>query len=303
MFARLSYLLIASLAWVGIAQACDMSLDRRSTAVDDYVRNGKDCLRRPVGGFVYSPSMEAEFVALINQARATHGLESLKLRQETQGAARFHSLDMAVNGFFDHASPDGRKHGARIAAFDRRLFTRMSAENVAMSELICEDWRGERIDCAKLPDRRKAYTADVIEGLHQQLMDSPGHRKNILSHDATHISLGVAVKGDAVYVTQLFTQPVGVLDEPLPTRLAPGQALDLNITMANWRFKRFALFKRFARQDLFAPELPEDMDGDYKLGFRGERTVEADTSEGAGSYEFIYLPGPAFTSISTKESS
>lgn len=305
MLGRLTSLLTIVLSWLGVAYACDMSLEHRPTIVAAYVQNGKSCLQTPAGGFHYSADMEAEFITRINQARAAHGLAPLKPRPEMRDAARFHSLDMAVNGFFDHASPDGRKHGARISAFDRSLFARMSAENVAMSELICEDWRGNRIDCAQLPDRRRAYAKDVIERLHQQLMDSPGHRKNILSRDATHLALGVATRDEAIYVTQLFTQPVGVLEQPLPTQLEPGQVLDLQVSLASWRFKRFALFKRFARQDLFDPALPDDADGDYKLGFRGERTVGPadDTGSGLGSYEFIYLPGPAFSTVPAKESS
>ncbi|WP_425354851.1 CAP domain-containing protein [Limnoraphis robusta] len=53
------------------------------------------------------------------------------MRPGLRPAARFHSLDMGLNDFFSHQTPNGRAHAARIAAFDRTLLSEGTAENLA----------------------------------------------------------------------------------------------------------------------------------------------------------------------------
>ena len=103
---------------------------------------------------------------------------------------------MAYNKFFGHESPDGRHHDARVAAFDRSALVEFSAENVAMVEVIGGRWNLKR---------------NAVDRLHGNLMDSPGHRANILNPDITDVAMGVVRTESGVWVTQVFVELSGSL--------------------------------------------------------------------------------------------
>ena len=55
----------------------------------------------------FNSDLEAQVVALINQARSSHGLSPLVLNDLLTGAARRHSTDMACHDFVDDTGSDG----------------------------------------------------------------------------------------------------------------------------------------------------------------------------------------------------
>src|SRR5690606_32710311 len=49
----------------------------------------------------------------------------------------------------------------------------------------------------------------TVSGLHSALMDSSGHRANILDANVSQVGVGVTVRGGTVWVTQGFRNPTG----------------------------------------------------------------------------------------------
>lgn len=122
-------------------------------------------------------SMQTEMLGLINAARAENGLPALVLDQALNNGAYLKSKDMVDNNYFDHNSPT---YGSP--------FEMMQKLNISFS------WAGENI--AK-------HTS--IKGAHEGLMNSPGHRANILKPEYKKLGLGIVKDGYYLYITQWFT--------------------------------------------------------------------------------------------------
>jgi uncharacterized protein YkwD/stress response protein SCP2 len=120
----------------------------------------------------------AEVVTLTNAERATAGLPPLTADPRLTAAAQAHSDDMSARGFYSHTTPEGGQPWDRAAAAGATH--RGIGENIAS---------GQRT------------AAEVVSGW----MTSPGHRRNILKPEFTHIGVGYAAGGrSATYWTQLF---------------------------------------------------------------------------------------------------
>jgi hypothetical protein len=59
------------------------------------------------------------------------------------------------------------------------------------------------------------------------LIQSPGHRENILNPDYTHLAIAAVAKGERVMVVQLFEGRRALLAEPLPLHVSRGEKLPL----------------------------------------------------------------------------
>src|SRR5215218_1395661 len=78
----------------------------------------------------YAPdSEEWAFVELLNAYRGGLGLAPVTLNAELGGAAKYHSVDMATNNYFDHYLFDGTDAGTNIQNFGYTGFP--YAENIA----------------------------------------------------------------------------------------------------------------------------------------------------------------------------
>ncbi|HUD20832.1 MAG TPA: CvpA family protein [Candidatus Saccharimonadales bacterium] len=106
---------------------------------------------------------EQKMLSLVNQERAKVGLNSLVWDEQLAKVGRAHSADMLENGYFSHTGLDGSSP-----------FDRMSKAGIAFSVA------GENL----------AYAA-TVDLAHNGLMNSPGHRANILDKDYGHIGIGV----------------------------------------------------------------------------------------------------------------
>jgi uncharacterized protein YkwD len=122
--------------------------------------------------------MEATMLALLNQSREAAGLAPLTASRALRGVARAHGEDMFAHGYFSHESRDGRLPLDRIE--DAGLRPWHIGENLAF--------------------------AHDVEQAHRLLMNSPGHRANILSPIYRKVGIGV-MDGDAhgVIVVEDFT--------------------------------------------------------------------------------------------------
>ena len=106
---------------------------------------------------------EIEMLNLINNERKIKGEEGLVEDQSLRDTARNHCIDMLARGYFSHYTPEG------LSPFDR----------MAQNDIVF-DYGGENLALA--PSTKLAM---------QGLMNSPGHRANILSKNFGKIGVGV----------------------------------------------------------------------------------------------------------------
>jgi uncharacterized protein YkwD len=124
------------------------------------------------------PDLEARMLELVNQERRQHQLPPLKPDPELVVVARAHSQDMLARGYFSHVSPEGESLRERMKRDKVRYL--VAGENLALA-----------------PDLKVA---------HEGLMDSPGHRANILRPQFGHVGIGVLDGGrHGLMVTQNYS--------------------------------------------------------------------------------------------------
>jgi uncharacterized protein YkwD len=123
------------------------------------------------------PDLEAKMLELLNAERAKHGLKPLRADPELTQVARAHSRDMFARGYFSHSTPDHVDPFDRMRQAHLRFLT--AGENLALA-----------------PDVPQA---------HEGLMNSPGHRANILRPQFGRVGIGVLDGGQhGLMVTQNF---------------------------------------------------------------------------------------------------
>lgn len=121
--------------------------------------------------------MAAQMVELVNSERQQNGLPELVVDTEVARVAGIKSQDMVDNNYFSHNSPT---YGSPFEMLDSFGIKYLHAgENLAGHQ--------------------------SVQSAHDALMNSAGHRQNILSNDYTHIGIGVRSSDRYGYLfTQLF---------------------------------------------------------------------------------------------------
>ncbi len=123
------------------------------------------------------PELEAEMLRLVNQERIAQGLAPLEADPELAEVARRHSADMFSRGYFAHNTPENKSPFERMRESEVRF--RTAGENLALA-----------------PSVRIAHTG---------LMNSPGHRANILKPQFGRVGIGILDGGRrGLMVTQNF---------------------------------------------------------------------------------------------------
>lgn len=161
---------------------------------------------------------ERQMLDLINEERTSRGLDPLRLEKRLNDSSEDHSRWMDQTETFSHTGVNGSSSGDRMrdAGFQ---FTGnwYSGENIAWQSV-----RGE------------PGIADDVVDMHNSLMNSPGHRANILSPNFEVIGIGIETGNfqgyDSAIVTQNFartaaplqidtggTQPPNTPNPPNPT--------------------------------------------------------------------------------------
>lgn len=128
----------------------------------------------------FSPntSMEDQLIGLVNKERSFQGLQTLQKVNLLTEVGRGHSADMFRKGYFAHTSPEGKNVSDR--ALDKGYIYLVIGENLAY--------------------------APSVELAHKGLMNSPGHRANILSPEFNKIGIGIMDGGVyGLMVTQVFS--------------------------------------------------------------------------------------------------
>ncbi|HSX47934.1 MAG TPA: CvpA family protein [Candidatus Nanoarchaeia archaeon] len=121
---------------------------------------------------------EVRMLQLVNNERTSRGLKPLTLNEKARTVARAHSIDMFARGYFSHVDPDGHDPFQRMEAGG--ITFQAAGENLAL--------------------------APTLDMAHTGLMNSPGHRANILSKDFGTVGIGVIDGGPyGLMITQDFT--------------------------------------------------------------------------------------------------
>ncbi|HEV3469959.1 MAG TPA: CvpA family protein [Pyrinomonadaceae bacterium] len=130
-----------------------------------------------VGRTTPRPELEAQMLEMVNRERAAAGLKPLAFDAELLPVARAHSADMFARGYFSHYTPEGRSPFDRIQA--EGVTFRTAGENLAL--------------------------APTLTIAHNGLMNSPGHRANILRPEFGRVGIGIMDGGlRGLMVTQNF---------------------------------------------------------------------------------------------------
>ena len=130
--------------------------------------------------------LERDFHAMVNIERAKQGLGALAMRADIVRVARSHSQTMA-SGWNLHHNPD---FAQQITGWQRL------SENVGYGP--------------------------SVSSIHRALMNSDGHRRNIMDSAVTEIGIGVVVKDGRVWVTQNFRRPTGTVRTSPPSTVRYG---------------------------------------------------------------------------------
>src|SRR3989344_822578 len=121
------------------------------------------------------PTSEQALIDLVNKERSSLGLKTLVFDSKLREVGRGHSEDMFKRGYFSHYSPENKSVADR--ASEKEVDFLVIGENLAY--------------------------APSVELAHKGLMNSEGHKANILSEDYGKIGIGVMDGG--VY-GKMFTQ-------------------------------------------------------------------------------------------------
>lgn len=128
--------------------------------------------------FKPNKSLENKMIELVNNERKKEGLSNLSFDPKLRGVSRAHSADMFLRGYFSHYSPEG--------------------------ETVADRAKENKIDFLVIGENL-AYAPD-LDLAHKGLMDSPGHRANILSKEFGKIGIGIQDGGVyGLMITQVFS--------------------------------------------------------------------------------------------------
>jgi len=160
------------------------------------------------GGKLELFQMEEQLFSLVNIERRVQELKELTLDPGLSEAARRHSEKMAAEKNLSNEFPGYDPLDARLSTAG--LYFNAAGDNIAFS---------------------RSY---VVRFVHQALVESPGHRQNMLNARFTHIGIGVVQVEDGYYITQVFAR----LFKPQPpaemVRILEAE-LDQNVTPAAGR--------------------------------------------------------------------
>lgn len=195
------------------------------------------------GAATVQPPAEQALIDLLNQERSDRGLAPVAPDRELTDIARQHSARMAAD------AESGGRCGDGVTLRHRN----------PLSEGVTAAWTTlrENVGCNRPANPEK---------LHAALMDSPGHRANILAADVRFIGVGAVEDTDGgLWLTQLFMdahnhQPVSPYEaraaSPAPT--ATAQAITAEgIRASQTAFPRSDSAARavISRNDVFADSL------------------------------------------------
>jgi len=167
------------------------------TPITETVEKGTFSLNPITDNTTKEELAEMEVHRLINLEREKHGLQTLEYDKELAFVAKSHSMDMAEDEFFSHETPEGLDPTDRASKADYTC--RYQIGNLIYSGI------GENIHMVTGTSVAFMSTPESIAELAVSgWMDSPGHKKNILTSNFTKEGIGVSISTFSIHVTQNF---------------------------------------------------------------------------------------------------
>jgi uncharacterized membrane protein required for colicin V production len=131
-----------------------------------------DC---PVINLTTDTYSEDKMIGMVNNERTKRGLPALALRSPLTPIAEEYARDLWTRQYFSHYSPEGKDIGDRLT--EAGISFQAAGENLAL--------------------------APTLQTAHTGLMNSPGHKRNILDPEFKNVGIGVI---DNSYCGKMFVQ-------------------------------------------------------------------------------------------------
>lgn len=144
-------------------------------------------------------SVRRELLAMLNTTRSEAGLRPLTEHAGLAEVALSHSEDMVAHDFIGHTSPSTGSAADRVRAAS--LSSGLVLENIG-----------------------RGYGAQEI---HRGLMESPGHRANLVNPDVTHVGIGIVAQAEGARSAFIVTQVFLRMSERVDLSGAPEEILAL----------------------------------------------------------------------------
>jgi len=161
-----------------------------------------------------------------NAVRVQHDLPALTYSAKAAVAAQKHSEAMATGGYLSHETPNKKKNLSPYERLQNQgLMPQFTAENIAYNFLLryqsgkpffTREKNGKTLYSyapdgkALQPHTYGSFAADIV----QQWMDSPPHRKNLVSAEPTQLGVGAALSAAADGLEKIYS--VQDLHAPFP---------------------------------------------------------------------------------------
>lgn len=176
-------------------------------------------------------TMEWKMLKLVNKDRKRHGLEKLRMQQDLREVARKHSRDMARKAYFEHENIKGQ------TPFDR-------LDEARITDVIA----GENL--AKI----RGFNNPVVRA-EIGLMNSPGHRANILNKDYNTVGIGIIKSVDqSFYYTQNFAARDLIFTKKIPHKVKLKKGLQLKGIAFTKVNKIYYIIKKSLESEKFLDE-------------------------------------------------
>lgn len=149
-------------------------------------------------------TMEWKMLRLVNKDRKPYRLRKLRMQDDLRDVARKHSRDMARKDYFEHENILGQTPFERLEK--ARVTDIQSGENLAKI-------RGHK---------NPVVRAEI------GLMNSPGHRANILNENYNTVGIGIVKSIDkSYYFTQNFARRELIFKKKVPSKTTVKKGLKL----------------------------------------------------------------------------
>lgn len=159
---------------------------------------------------VTANELERQIHQQINRVRQNHGLSQLNSDELLTAIARKHSSDMASYHFFSHMNLQGESpvERAKNLGWNKKkpqgsnTWAIGPGENIFMNHLYDKVITTKQNGVAVKKEYLWKTPEEIAQSTVQGWMDSPPHRKNILSPKYDQQGIGVAISGHEIYITE-----------------------------------------------------------------------------------------------------
>jgi uncharacterized protein YkwD len=159
---------------------------------------------------VTAAELERQIHQQVNRVRQSHGLPKLDRDEMLVAIARKHSGDMAHYHFFSHMNLQGEGPDERAQKLgwnkkkqrDANTWAVGPGENIFMNNLYDKVVTIKENGVAVKKEYAWKTQEEIVQTTVQGWMDSPPHRKNILSSNYDQQGIGVVISGHEIYVTE-----------------------------------------------------------------------------------------------------